>query len=466
MTPRVGLTMSSTSGCRLATGFAPVLAVDEVLHHACVERARAIERAERDDVLEHLGPVVLEELLHARRLELEHAGGLAALQELVGELVVEWQRPRSSFWPSRSGRAFDEPHRDVEHGERLQAEEVELDQPRLLGVVLVVLGDDLAFVQEARHVIPERTLADDDAGGVLAGVAREPFELLRDLDELARNRILFDAQRELGLDLERLGDGVHLPLHLGVRRDQAGQRLGLVGRHAHRASHVFDHAARLELVERRDLSHRLAAVFFADVVDDLVAAIHAEVDVEVGHRDALGVQEALEEQAVRDGVEIGDAHRVRDERSRARAAARPDRDAALFGVADEVPHDEEVSRETHLHDDVNLGLEALLVERLIDDLSEHGELLKAMAEPFARDVREVVAGVEAFGHFEVRQHRPAELELEPAAHLGDGHRRCDRLGQLAKAMRHLVGALEVHLRRVVVAGFGLGVGAPDCAQVR
>ena len=68
--------------------------------------------------------------------------------------------------------------RDVDDGERLQAEEVELDEARLLDVVLVVLGDEtLAVRAEARDVIPERALADDDAGGVHAGVAREALEL-------------------------------------------------------------------------------------------------------------------------------------------------------------------------------------------------------------------------------------------------------------------------------------------------
>ena len=90
------------------------------------------------------------------------------------------------------------------------------------------------------------------------------------------------------------------------------------------------------------------AVLVGDVLDDLVAPVHAEVDVEVRHAHALGVQEALEEQVVRDGIEIGDPQRVRDERARARAAARPDRDAVLLGVADEVPDDEEVARELHL----------------------------------------------------------------------------------------------------------------------
>ena len=38
---------------RVADTLAPVLAVDEDVHHARVERARAVERARGDDVLEH-----------------------------------------------------------------------------------------------------------------------------------------------------------------------------------------------------------------------------------------------------------------------------------------------------------------------------------------------------------------------------------------------------------------------------
>ena len=88
----------------------------------------------------------------------------------------------------------DQALRDVDDGERLEAEEVELDEAGLLDVVLVVLGDvpvGLAVLED-RDVIPERAFADDDAGGVLAGVAREAFELdrLREqlLDRAARCR--------------------------------------------------------------------------------------------------------------------------------------------------------------------------------------------------------------------------------------------------------------------------------------
>ena len=55
----------------------PCLRVDEVVDHAALERPRAIERAGGDDVLEAVGLELLQQLLEARRFELEHAGGVA-----------------------------------------------------------------------------------------------------------------------------------------------------------------------------------------------------------------------------------------------------------------------------------------------------------------------------------------------------------------------------------------------------
>ena len=105
------------------------------------------------------------------------------------------------------------------------------------------------------------------------------------------------------------------------------------------------------------------AVLVLDVVDDAVAVGLAEVDVEVGHRHPLGVQEALEQQVVLQRVEVGDLERIRDQRAGARAPARPDRAAVLLGPVDEVAHDQEVAREAHLQDRVDLELQPLHVAR-------------------------------------------------------------------------------------------------------
>ena len=57
-----------------------------------VHRARAVQRDERDEVVELRRADLLERLLHALGLELEHADRVAAREHLVGLRVVERQR--------------------------------------------------------------------------------------------------------------------------------------------------------------------------------------------------------------------------------------------------------------------------------------------------------------------------------------------------------------------------------------
>jgi hypothetical protein len=59
----------------------------------------------------------------------------------------------------------------------------------------------------------------------------------------------------------------------------------------------------------------VAPVLVGDVADDLVAPIVGEVDVHVGHRDPLGVQESLEQQSVPQGIDVRDAQAVGDQRA-------------------------------------------------------------------------------------------------------------------------------------------------------
>ena len=112
-----------------------------------------------------------------------------------------------------------------------------------------------------------------------------------------------------------------------VLRHQLGELVDLAERHLQHAPDIAHHAARQERAEGDDLRDAVGAVALADVGDHLVAPVLAEIDVEVGHRDAFGIEEALEQQAEADRIEIGDGQRVGDQRAGARAAARPDRDA-------------------------------------------------------------------------------------------------------------------------------------------
>ena len=121
---------------------------------------------------------------------------------------------------------------------------------------------------------------------------------------------------------------------------------------------VADRRLGAQRPEGDDLRHPVVAVLAGDVLDHLVAARVGEVDVDVRHRHAVGVQEALEREPIGDRVDRRDAQRVGHDAPRRRSPAGR-HDPLLPGEAREVGHDQEVAGVPHPLDDAQLVLEPL-----------------------------------------------------------------------------------------------------------
>jgi len=74
----------------------------------------------------------------------------------------------------------------------------------------------------------------------------------------------------------------------------------------------------------------VVAVPVGHVPDDVTAPAFIEVDVDVGHGHALGIEEPLEHQPVVEGIEVGDAQGVGHQAPRRRAAPGADPDPLLL----------------------------------------------------------------------------------------------------------------------------------------
>ena len=367
---------------------------------------------------------------HRGGLELEHADGVAPGEQLVGGRVVEGDGVDVE---ADAAGALDDRQRVGDHVEVAQAQEVHLQQAQVLDAVHLVLGDDggglgvLARLGLALdgQVVGERLLGDHDRGGVDAVLAAQALEAPGHVDHPADVGVGLAHGPQLAGHLVAVRVLVVL-LEAGVERGVAAHdegRHGLGHLVAHRvgvAQHpgrVPHRGPRLDLGERDDLGDVVAAVALRRVADHLVAVAGVEVHVDVGHGDAGRVEEALEQQVVADGVEVGDAQAVGDRAPRRAASARADPDVRLAGVADQVPHDEEVRGEPHVVDDLQLEGEPL--GRGLGDLGP-----PAAPGPLERQVLQVltVAG-EALGHLEARQLGLAEGDLELRT-LGDPERCC------------------------------------------
>ena len=307
------------------------LAVGVLVVRVRAHRAWPVERVDRDDVLEPVRVHGAQQRAHRAAVELEHAQRVAAGQQLVGGLVVQRQRLQHDVL---AAVVLDAGDGVVQHGQVAQAQEVHLEQAERLARRVVELGDDRAvgLALPHRNVVDDRLAAHDHAGRVHAGLADQPLQAARGVEHLP----------DLGLGLVECADLARLAVP-GVRRvEHPGQRDVLahhrgreglgdpVAERVREAEHpggVLHRRLGLDRAVGDDLRDPVVPVLLGDVADHVAAPALVEVDVDVGHRDALGVEEPLEHQPVRDRIQVGDAERVGHHGPGGRAAAGTDPDA-------------------------------------------------------------------------------------------------------------------------------------------
>ena len=326
-----------------------LLALDVVRDE--LHRARAVECDECDDLIDGRDVELPAKRLHAAGFELEHADRLGVVEQ--GERLGVLEPDLLDVELRQFAVLADELLGIVDHGERLQPEEVHLQQAQLLDGVLGVLGRQVAILHRHRDDVGQRTVRDDHTACVLTAVAHHPFDHAAGFDDAGGRRVTAHLRAELVRLLERVFER-----DVDVVGDQFREAVGFDERQVANAGEVADDHLGAEGAEGDDVGDAVGTILPADVVDDLVTAAHAEVDIEVGRGDAFGVKEALEEEAEADRVDVGDLQAVGDNRAGARAAAGTDRDILAPRPVDEVPDDEEVVDETRAGDDAQLVVNA------------------------------------------------------------------------------------------------------------
>ena len=199
-----------------------------------------------------------------------------------------------------------------------------------------------------RHQFVQGPVANHHARRMGRGVAQQAFDLLAIVQKsrhdlfrfglFAQLRLIgqgfFDADRFNALD----GDQLREPIDLAVR-------------HLQHPPDIAHSSFRQKRAEGDDLADFVAAVFLLHIADHFLAPVHTKIDVEIGHRDPFGVQEPLKQQTVAERIEIGDHQRISHQRARTRATTGAHGDIIVFGVFDEIGHDQEIAREAHAFDD-------------------------------------------------------------------------------------------------------------------
>ena len=154
---------------------------------------------------------------------------------------------------------------------------------------------------------------------MLGDVARQPGQLRGELHEFAPARGI-DARGELGVALDllmQLGSGAVGP---GELREPA--EFGL--RQAERFADIAHGAAQAVGGEGGDQRGVVAAPVLVDALDQPRADVAREIEVDIGQRVQLFVEEAAEIELVGDRIDVREADQVADDRGDGGAAAAAD----------------------------------------------------------------------------------------------------------------------------------------------
>ncbi len=337
------------------------------MHHAALDGPGPHDRHLDHQVVVPARPQPRQHAHLRAALDLEYADGVGGADHVVGGFVALRDLLRIEAAPALARQQLVGAPQRAEHAQR---EDVDLDEAERVEVVLVPLHD--AAVLHAgvlhRHQLLDLVARDDEAAGVLREVARKADQLVRQRHPLAHHRRL-GVEAVLAQALGADAAAVEPLLALGHRGDAL-----LVD--AQRAADVAQRAARPVADHHRRQRGAVAAVFAVDVLDDLLAALVLEVDVDVGRLAALDADEALEQQRGLARIHLGDAqaeahHRV------GRAAAALAQDALLARPAHDVGDGEEVGLVVELADQRELVLDAL---RRIGARAGHVLIVLALGE--------------------------------------------------------------------------------------
>ena len=281
---------------------------------------------------------------HSSRFHLEHARRSSLRQHLHDLRVVV----RDSGHGKVRLRFADVGNCVVDDCNVPQAEKVHLEKAELLESRHGVLRDGCLIVRCKRHVVVDWKSRNDNARRVGRGVARHALERHGRIDEVFDARVLivhfFEPRRHAQRLFER---------HMKRRRNEFCNHVRLRKRKVERPADVPDRASGRHGAEGHDLRDMVVSVFLPHIVDNFASSRVSEVHIDIGHRHALGVQKALEEEAILHGVDLCDMKRIRYHRACRAAAPGADRNTRAFREIHKVPHDQEVVRKAHLLDHVN-----------------------------------------------------------------------------------------------------------------
>ena len=307
-----------------------------------VHRSRTVQRDACDDVLKTFRLELLHEARHAAALKLEHSNSISRRYHLVHIGIVERDTAEVDIY---AVILFDQVSCVLNDGKRSKSQEVKLKKTDALDIRFGKLDDSRIVVDRERCDVRDIRTGYDHARGVRAGIPRKAFYPHGHIDHLFGLGIGIVAFPELGADLERLSKS-----HAYRERYHLGYLIALCDRHIKHPGDILDCLPCCKRTKRDNMCHAALAILLGHIVYRYLSSLVVEVDIEIRHRHTLDIKESLEHKAVPYRIDICDAYRICNQRTRSRASSRTNGNIVSLGIIDEVPDYQVVIRIAHLVD--------------------------------------------------------------------------------------------------------------------
>ena len=396
---------------------APVLGVNEGVN--MLHRPRPVQGNHRGDVPQVGGLQLLDVPLHTSTFQLEQVGGLAGREQLKGLFIIEGQASQVDFDAPGFIQQLGSPVEDSQVG---QTQKVHFQQAQLGYRVHGILGHQHRAVLVAPggtlqgHRLGQGFVGNQHPGSVGADVMHDTLQPLGVIHQFANCPVRRIGIAELRVDAQGIlqsagfeGDHTGNPVHIAVAHAETPAYVPQGGLGSHRAEGYY-------------LGHPVVAVAVDDVVQHLIPPVVLEVHVNVRHLFAFQVEKPLKDQAILQGVHVGNPQAVE---GHAGGGAAPDAEhypVAVHEVHD-VPHHQEIVGELGIANYLQLILEPLLRLR--------GGTRVAFLEALPAQLGQILIGVHIVGRRVLGQVSLAEAQFD-LAHIGNQLGVVQSLGVIGK----------------------------------
>ncbi len=124
---------------------------------------------------------------------------------------------------------------------------------------------------------------------------------------------------------------------------------------------IFNGVFRLHISKSDNVGNMVRTITAFGVFNHLTSSIHAEVNIEVGHRNTLWIDKSIKEEVISHWVNLSNSCCVSNQTARSRASSWPYRNIIFTSIVDIIPHNQEIFNITEFVDGVKLHFKSFFI---------------------------------------------------------------------------------------------------------